>query len=74
MTPDEKNALLQFMGTVYGEQKKQDEMLVGQSTNLRPTSDGVKETFDRTLKTPTINEPPRQIQIETKDQKVKADE
>ena len=45
MTPDEKNALLQFMGTVYGEQKKQDEMLVGQSTNLRPTSDGVKETF-----------------------------
>ena len=62
MTPDEKNALLQFMGTVYGEQKKQDEMLVGQSTNLRPTSDGVKETFDRTLKTPTINEPPRQIQ------------
>ncbi len=62
MTQDEKKALLQFMGTVYGEQKKQDTMLVGQSTNLRPTSDGVKETFDRTLKAPTINEPPRQIQ------------
>ena len=62
MTPAEKTALLQFMGTVYGEQKKQDTMLVGQSTNLRPTSDGVKETFDRTLKAPTINEPPRQIQ------------
>ena len=62
MTPAEKTALLQFMGTVYGEQKKQDTMLVGQSTNLKPTSDGVKETFDRTLKAPTINEPPRQIQ------------
>jgi len=62
MTPNEKSALLQFMGTVYGEQKKQDTMLVGQSTNLRPTSDGVKETFDRTLKAPTVNEPSRQIQ------------
>jgi len=62
MTPDEKSALLQFMGTVYGEQKKQDTMLVGQSTNLKPTSDGVKDTFDRTLKAPTVNEPPRQIQ------------
>ncbi len=62
MTNDEKSALLQFMGTVYGEQKKQDTMLVGQSTNLRPTSDGVKQAFDRALKAPTVNEPPRQIQ------------
>lgn len=62
MTGEEKKALLQFMGTVYGEQKKQDQMLVGQSTNLKPVSDSVKQTFDKTLKAPTVNERPRQIQ------------
>lgn len=62
MTEDEKRAILQFMGTVYGESKKNDQMLVGSSTNLRPKSEEIKNTFDRTLRTPTVNEPLRQIQ------------
>ena len=52
MTPEEKNALMQFMGTVYGESKKHDEMLVGQSTNLRPKSGEIKQQFEQMLRTP----------------------
>lgn len=52
MTPEEKNALMQFMGTVYGESKKHDQMLVGQSTNLRPKSGEVKQQLEQMLRAP----------------------
>lgn len=57
MKPEDKNAVLQFMGQVYGESKKNDGMLVGQSTNLQPNSDKVKHVFEQTLQTPTRQEP-----------------
>jgi len=57
MKPEDKNAVLQFMGQMYGESKKNDGMLVGESTNLRPNSDKVKHVFEQTLQTPTRREP-----------------
>ena len=52
MTPEEKNALVQFMGTIYGESKKNDDMLVGQSTNLRPKSGEIKRQVEQVLRAP----------------------
>ena len=57
MKPEDKNAVLQFMGQMYGESKKNDGMLVGQSTNLQPNSDKVKHVFEQTLQTPVQREP-----------------
>lgn len=51
MKPEEKNTLLQFMGQVYGETKKHDQMVVGQSTNLQPKSEEVKREFEKVLRT-----------------------
>ena len=52
MTPEEKKALVQFMGTIYGESKKNDQMLVGQSVNLQPKSDEVKRQVEAVLRAP----------------------
>lgn len=52
MTEQEKSALLQFMGTVYGDAHKQDQMIVGQSGQLHPNSHLMKEQFEQVLKTP----------------------
>jgi len=55
MDASEKDTLLQFMGQVYGETKKNDQMLVGQSTNLQPKSDEIKRQFEQTLRAPVQN-------------------
>ena len=74
MKPEEKNTLLQFMGQVYGETKKRDQMVVGQSTNLQPRSEEVKREFEKVLRTtPTdsigsqqpMQQPMQQPQVET---------
>lgn len=52
MTPQDKNAILQFMGQIYGETKRHDQMLVGQAKDLRPTSDTIKNVFEQTLRSP----------------------
>lgn len=54
MKQQEKDTLLQFMGQVYGETKKHDQMVVGQSTNLQPKSEEVKREFEKVLKTTPI--------------------
>ena len=53
MDPSEKDTLLQFMGQVYGETKKTDQMVVGQSPHLQPRSQQVKQQFEQVLRTPT---------------------
>lgn len=50
---------MNFMGTIYGESKKHDEMLVGQSTNLRPKSNEVKQQFEQVLRTPVHADNPQ---------------
>ena len=52
MTPEEKSALVQFMGTMYGESKKNDDMLVGQSTNLKPKANQIKNQVEQVLRVP----------------------
>jgi hypothetical protein len=52
MTPEEKNALLQFTGQMYGESKKNDDMLVGSSPQLQPRSTQIKDQFEQVLRSP----------------------
>jgi len=52
MTPQEKETVLQFMGQTYGESHKQDQMIVGESQQLRPQSNQLKQQFEHVLRTP----------------------
>jgi hypothetical protein len=58
---EQRNALLGLLGTVYGESKKLDQNLVGSSTNLQPTSNHIKNLFERELRGPQL--PPPQPQF-----------
>jgi len=55
MTPEQKAAVMQFMGQTYGEAHKQDKMIIGQSGNLTPNSNQIKQVFEDTAKMPTVN-------------------
>jgi hypothetical protein len=58
MTPEEKAAVMQFVGQTYGEVHKQDQMMVGESTNLKPSSGNLKHVFENTAKMPTATRHP----------------
>ena len=55
MTPQEKAAVMQFMGQTYGEAHKNDGMMVSPSTNLKPSAEISKRVFEETAKIPTID-------------------
>lgn len=57
MTPEEKNALLQFMGMTYGHSHKLDTHIVGNSQFVKPISTTVKQVFEQVLKSDTSNNP-----------------
>ena len=57
MTDDEKAAVLQFMGSVYGDAHKQDQMIIGETGNLSPNSNQLKQVFEQTAKMPTVQRP-----------------
>ena len=50
MDASEKDTLLQFMGQVYGETKKNDQLVVGQSQQLQPRANVVKQEFEKVLR------------------------
>ena len=54
MTPEEKAAVMTFMGQTYGEAHKNDGMMVSPSTNLKPQSDSIKKVFEQTARMPTV--------------------
>lgn len=58
---EERNALLSLLGTVYGETKKLDQNLIGTSTNLQPTSNNVKQIFEKELR--GVNPPQPQAMV-----------
>tara|TARA_R100000805_G_C3625331_1_gene134026 strand:+ start:837 stop:1295 length:459 start_codon:yes stop_codon:yes gene_type:complete len=60
MTPEEKAAVMQFMGTTYGQAHQQDKMLVGGSSNLQPKSQELKKVFEQTAHMPTVSRQPQQ--------------
>jgi len=47
---EQQKMLLNLMGSVYGEAKKIDQNLVGQSAHLRPQSEQVKQLFESALR------------------------
>ena len=55
MTPEEKAMVLQLMGQTYGEAHKQDQMIVGQSGNLSPKAEEMKQMFAHTAQLPTVD-------------------
>ena len=59
MTPQEKHALLQFMGTAYGDAHKQDQMIVGQSGQLKPNAHELKQQFEQIAATPAYQQQKR---------------
>ena len=77
MTPEEKAAVMQFMGQTYGQAHKNDGMMVSPSANLKPSSDGMKKVFEDTARMPTVKKqlsqqdeqpPPQQINAVTPEQ------
>ena len=54
LTPEEKNAVMQFMGQTYGEAHKNDGMMVSPSSNLKPSAEIAKRAFEQTAKIPTV--------------------
>jgi len=59
LTPEEKNAVMQFMGQTYGEAHKNDGMMVSPSSNLKPSAEIAKRAFEQTAKIPTISKDSR---------------
>jgi len=57
MTPQAKQAIMQLMGQTYGQLKKQDDMLVGQSGNLKPKSAEMKNMVENLVRTPVAPPP-----------------
>jgi len=57
MTPEQKAAVMQFMGQTYGHAHKQDQMIIGQSGNLSPNSTQLKQVFEQTARMPTVQRP-----------------
>ena len=56
LTPEAKNAIMQLMGQTYGQVKKQDQMLVGQSGNLQPKSNELKQMVEQLVAAPTVQQ------------------
>ena len=52
MTPEEQQAMVQFMGTVHAQAKQQDQMIVGQSQYVKPISNDVKAALEASLSRP----------------------
>tara|TARA_R100001163_G_scaffold64852_2_gene60164 strand:- start:1577 stop:2056 length:480 start_codon:yes stop_codon:yes gene_type:complete len=55
MSPEEKAAVMQFMGQTYGQLHQQDKMIVGSSSNLQPKSNAMKQVFEQAAHMPTVN-------------------
>ena len=57
MTPEAKAMVMQLMGQTYGQVKKQDEMIVGQSAQLSQKSGEMKQMFEQLAQMPTAPAP-----------------
>tara|TARA_R100000742_G_C4187750_1_gene20815 strand:+ start:65 stop:532 length:468 start_codon:yes stop_codon:yes gene_type:complete len=55
MTPEEKAAVMQFMGQTYGHFHKHDQNIVGNAGNLKPKSQEMKQVFEQTARMPTVH-------------------
>ena len=53
MTAEAKAAVMQLMGVTYGQQKQQDQMIIGSSGNLKPRSNEMKTMVEQLMQSPT---------------------
>ena len=56
MTPEAKAAVMNLMGTTYGQMKKHDDMIVGQSGNLSPAAQQMQAAVKNLAQVPTISQ------------------
>ena len=56
MTPEEQQAMVQFMGTVHGQAKQTDQMIVGHSNFVRPVSTDIKAALTEALSQPATSQ------------------
>jgi hypothetical protein len=58
MTPEEKNALINFFGVMHAEARQTDSNIVGSSKDVRPISDTFRNTLQAALTPPQQIPPP----------------
>jgi len=56
MTPEAKAAVMNLMGTTYGQMKKHDDMIVGASGNLSPAAQQMQAAVKNLAQVPTISQ------------------
>ena len=56
MTPEAKAAVMQLMGSTYGQLKKNDDMIVGSSGNLSPGAQQMHASVKSLAQIPTISQ------------------
>lgn len=56
MTPEAKAAVMNLMGTTYGQMKKNDDMIVGSSGNLSPAAQQMQDAVKNLAQVPTISQ------------------
>jgi len=56
MTPEAKAAVMQLMGTTYGQMKQHDDMIVGQSGNLSPAAQQMQAAVKNLAQVPTVSQ------------------
>lgn len=56
MTEQEKQAMLAFLGTVHAQAKQTDQMIVGQSSFVKPVSQSIQNEFAQVLAQPVYSE------------------
>lgn len=56
MTPEAKAAVMNLMGTTYGQMKKHDDMIVGASGNLSPAAQQMQDAVKNLAQVPTISQ------------------
>ncbi len=65
LTPEEEKAvLINFMGNTYGEVKKLDSNVVGNSTSLGNRSDGIKQHLEHVVKSNAANTPVNTLPVQ----------
>ena len=62
MTPEAKAAVMNLMGTTYGQMKKHDDMIVGASGNLSPAAQQMQAAVKNLAQVPTISQEQYQAQ------------
>lgn len=62
MTPEEKQAMIQFFGMMHAQGKRTDEMVVNRSNHLNPISNTIQNELGNLLRREVVQAPPQPVQ------------